>query len=101
VSRESPRIVGVDPLGRFRDVPADAVLRSQGVHQTLTQNPAPPMPPPDEYIDEAPADSALPTYESKYPDRRPPAPTRSKRVVGAVSFDPGATRPIGSWRARR
>jgi hypothetical protein len=59
------------------------------------------MPPVDEYIDEAPADSALPIYESRYPDRKPPALARSTRLVGPISFDLGAIRPIGAWRARR
>jgi hypothetical protein len=101
MSREGSRVVGIDPLGRFPDAPPDAVLRAQGVQQTLTKSPAPPMPPIDEYIDEAPADSVVPIYETRWPARKPAPPARSTRLVGAISFDPGAIRPIGAWRARR
>jgi hypothetical protein len=59
------------------------------------------MPEIDEFIDEAPADSTAPIYETRYPNRRPPAPARSTHALGPVSLDLGAFRPIGSWRAQR
>ena len=101
MSGEIPRLVGRDPLNRFLDASPEEILRSQGVHQTLTKNPAPPMPEIQEYIDEAPADSTAPIYESRYPDRNPPPPTKSTRTDGWVAFDPTAFRPIGSRKARR
>ena len=101
MSRPERQVVGIDALGRFPDVPPEEILRSQGVHQALTKNPAPPMPPIDEYIDEAPADSTVPVFESKYPDRNPPPPAKSTRTDGWVAFDPTAFRPIGSRKARR
>ena len=102
MSGEDRPIVGIDPLDRFPGMPADIVLAVQGVHQSLTKNPAPPMPGINEFIEEAPADSTVPLYKSKYPNRpSPPSGLPRRSGSGEVLFDPGAQRPIGSRRAWR